>query len=147
MSAGFVHQQDAVRARRYRLRQLDKKQVHCGGINPRHHQRDAGVARRAHGPNNPGRLETDIAQPARGLAALPPDVAGAPLLPDPRLVLAPDLKPLGLGVRLRNLAQAGCKAPFLKACCAFSSVCGWRGRVLRCDRSNDHNSRSIPVSL
>ena len=74
-------------------------------------------------------------------------IAGAPLLPDPRLVLAPDLKPLGLGVRLGDLAQAGCKAPFLKACCAFSSVCGWRGRVLRCDRSNDHNSRSIPVSL
>src|SRR5215467_11249878 len=114
MPAGLVHQHDAVRARRHRLRQLDKKQVHRSGIEPGHHQRDTGVARRAHGANNPGRLETDIAQPARGLAALPPDVAGAPLLPDPRLVLAPDLKPLGLGMCLRNLAQAGSKAPYMR---------------------------------
>ena len=53
----------------------------------------------------------------RGLAALPPDIAGVPLLPDPRLVLAPDLKPLGLGVRLRDLAQAGWEAPLYEAPC------------------------------
>src|SRR5262252_122795 len=117
MPAGLVHQHNAVRARRHRLRQLDKKQVHRSGIDPRHHQCDAGVARRAHGANDPGRLETDIAQPAGGLAALPPDIAGAPLLPDPRLVLAPDLKPLGLGVRPRDLAQAGSKAPLYEAPC------------------------------
>ena len=121
---GFVHQHDAVRTWRHGLRQLGEKQVHRGGIETRHHQRNAGVACRAYRADDPGRLETDIAQPARGIAALPPDIAGAPLLSDPGLVLAPDLKPLGLGMGLSNLAQAGCKAPFLKACCAFSSVCG-----------------------
>jgi hypothetical protein len=35
----------------------------------------------------------------------------------------------------------------LKACCAFWSLCGCRGRVLRCDSSSDHNSRNTPVSL
>src|SRR5262252_1304570 len=115
MPAGLVHQHDAVRARRHRLRQLDKKQVHRSGIEPGHYQRDTGIARRAHGANNPGRLETDVAQSARGLAALPPDIAGAPLLPDPRLVLAPDLKPLGLGMCLGNLARAGSKAPLYEA--------------------------------
>src|SRR5215469_11217342 len=81
MPAGLVHQHDAVRARHHRLRQLDKKQVHRSGVDPGHHQRDTGVARRAHGANNPGRLETDIAQPAGGMAALPPDIAGTPLCP------------------------------------------------------------------
>jgi hypothetical protein len=57
----------------------------------------------------------DIAQPARGIAALPPDIADSPLLPDPRLVLAPDFKPLGFRMRLRDLRQAGGKPPFLKA--------------------------------
>jgi len=89
----------------------------------------------------------DIAQPARGIAALPPDIAGPPLLPDPRLVLAPDFKPLGFRMRLRDFRQAGGKPPFLKARWAFSLLCGWRGRVFRCDRSSDHNSLSIPVSL
>jgi hypothetical protein len=41
-------------------------------------------------PNNSARLETDIAQSARGLAALPPDLAGTPLLSDPHLILASD---------------------------------------------------------
>ena len=114
---------------------------------PSHHQGDTGVACRAYGADDPSRLVADIAQPARGLAALPPDIAGAPLLPDPRLVLAPDFKPLGLGMRLRDFGQASSKPLFLKACWASSLLCGWRGRVFRCDRSSDHNSLSIPVSL
>ena len=62
--------------------------------------------------------------PARRVAALPPDIAGAPLLSDPGFILAPDLQPLSLGVGLGNFVQAGGKAPFLKACWAFSSLCG-----------------------
>ena len=112
MPARLVHQHNAVCAWRNGLSEFSKEEAHRGSIEPGHHQGDTGVARRAHGPDDPGRLKTDIAQPARGLAALPPDVAGAPLLPDPRLVLAPDFKPLGLGMRSRDLAQAGCKAPF-----------------------------------
>jgi hypothetical protein len=69
------------------------------------------------------------------------------LLPNPGLVLAPDLQPLSLRMGLGNLAQADGKAPFLKACWAFASLRGWRGRVLRWLRSSAHNRRSIPVSL
>jgi hypothetical protein len=50
------------------------------------------------------------------MAALPPDIAGPPFLPDPRLVLAPNFKPLGLRMSLRDFRQAGSKPPFLNAC-------------------------------
>ena len=129
------------------MAEFGKEQVHCGGIEPGHHQSDTGVASRAYGADDPRRLVADIAQPARGTAALPPDIAGASLLPDLRLVLAPDFKPLGFRMGLRDFRQAGSKPPFLKACWAFSLLCGWRGRVFRCDRSSDQNSLSIPVSL
>jgi hypothetical protein len=147
MPTRLVHQHDAMHPGSHGLGQLGKEQVHRRSIEPGQHQCDAGVARRADGADYPSRLIADIAASARGATALPPDVAGASFLPDPGLILAPDFKPLGLGVGLRDLAQACCKAPFLKACCAFSSLCGWRGRVLRWLRSSDHNSRSIPVSL
>ena len=124
MPARLVHQHHAMRPGGDGLRQLGEEQVHCRGVEPGQHQGGAGVARRAHGTDDPGRLVADIAPPARRVAALPPDIAGAPLLPDPRLVLAPDLQPLSLGMGLGNLLQAGGKAPFLKACWAFSSVCG-----------------------
>src|SRR6516162_951692 len=147
MPAGLVHQHDAVRARRHCLRQLGKKQVHRSGIERGHHQRDAGVARRAYRPDNPSRLVANIAQPAGGLAALPPDVAGAPLLPDPRLVLAPDLKPLGLGVRLGDLAQAHCKAPLYEAPCvkAYWIVYGAAAKRIR-DRPRLFGLRRSPAS-
>jgi hypothetical protein len=66
----------------------------------------------------------EVAPTARRLAALPPDVAGAAGLPDPRLVLAPDLEALGFGMGRYDLAQARGEPPFLKAFCAFGSVCG-----------------------
>ena len=84
------------------LRQLGEEQVHRRGVEPGQHQCDAGVACRADGTNDPGRLVADITPPARGVAALPPDIAGAPLLPDPGLVLAPDLQ-RSLGMGLGNL--------------------------------------------
>ena len=68
--------------------------MHRGGIEPGHHQGDTGVACRADGADDPSGLVADITQPARGMTALPPDIAGPPLLPNPRLVLAPDFKPL-----------------------------------------------------
>src|SRR6266568_4902816 len=105
------------------------------------------VSRGTHRADDPGRAVAKVPPPARGIAALPPDVAGAAGLPDPRFVLAPDLEALGFGVGLYDLAQARGEPPFLKASCAFGSVRGWTGRVLRCDRSSDHNSRNIPVSL
>jgi len=131
MPARLVHQHNAMRTGRDGLSEFSKKQVHRGGIQPGHHQGDASVACRADGPEDPCRLVTDIAQPARGIAALPPDIAGPALLSDPCLVLAPDFKPLGLRMRLGDFRQAGSKPPFLKACWAFSLLCGWRGRVFR----------------
>ena len=117
MPARLVHQHNPMRGGRDGLAEFSKEQVHRGGIEPGHHQGDAGVASRAYRADDPRRLVADIAQPARGIAALPPDIAGAPLLSDPGLVLAPDLKPLGLGVGPRDLAQAGCKAPLYEAPC------------------------------
>ena len=147
MPARLVHQHNPMRARRDGLAEFGKEQVHCGGIEPGHHQGHTGVACRADGADDPSGLVADITQPARGIAALPPDIASPPLLPDPRLVLAPDFKPLGLGMCLRDFRQAISKPLFLKARWAFSLLCGWRGRVFRCDRSSDHSSLNIPVSL
>ena len=147
MPARLVHQHNAMRPGRDGLTELSQEEVHCGGIEPGHHQGDAGVTGRAYGPDDPSRLMADIAQPARGMASLPPDIAGPPLLSDACLVLAPDFKLLGFRMRLHDFRQAGSKPPFLKACWAFSLLCGWRGRVFRCDKSSDHSNLSIPVSL
>jgi hypothetical protein len=66
----------------------------------------------------------EVALPARRLAALPPDIAGAALLADPRLVLAPDLEAFGFGVGPGDLDQARGEPLFLKVSCAFASLCG-----------------------
>jgi len=87
MPAHLVHQHNAMRTWRDGLSEFSKEQVHRGGIELGHHQGDTGVACRAYGPDDRSRLVADIAQPARGIAALPPDIASPPLLSDPRLVL------------------------------------------------------------
>jgi hypothetical protein len=115
MPARLVHQHNAMRPGCNGLSEFSKKEVHRGGVESGHHQGNPGVACRAHRPDDPGRLVADIAQPAWGMAALPPDIAGPPLLSDPRLVLAPDFKPLGLRIRQRDFRQTGSEPPFLKA--------------------------------
>lgn len=122
--AGLVHQYDSVRAGGDSAGEFGEKEAHRFGVEPGHHQRRAGVARRAHRADDPGRAVCEVASPARGMAALPPDVAGAAGLPDPRLVLAPDLEALGLGVGRYDFAQTRGEPPFLKAACAFGSVFG-----------------------
>jgi hypothetical protein len=113
-----------VRAGRDSLREFGEKQVHCLGVEPGHHQRHAGVARGTYRADDPGRAVPEVAPPARGLAALPPDVAGTAGLPDPRFVLAPYLEALGLGMGRYDLAQTRGEPPFLKVSCAFGSVRG-----------------------
>jgi hypothetical protein len=71
MPAGFVHQHNALRSWRDGLSEFSKEEVHCGGIEPGHHHGDTGVACRAYGADDPSRPVADIAQPARGIAALP----------------------------------------------------------------------------
>jgi hypothetical protein len=90
MPARLVHQHNAMRPWCDGLSEFSKEGVHCGGVEPGHHQGDTGVACRAYRSDDPRRLVADIAQPARGMAALPPDIAGPPLLSDPRLVLVLD---------------------------------------------------------
>jgi hypothetical protein len=124
MPACPVHQHDGVCAGSDGLGQFGEEEVHRGGVEPGHHQRHTGVARGTYRADDPGRAVPEVAPPARGMAALPPDVAGAAGLPDPSLVLAPDLKALGFGMGLYDLVQVRGKPPFLKASCAFGSVCG-----------------------
>jgi hypothetical protein len=120
MPARLVHQHNAMRTGRDGLSEFCKEEVHRGGVDPGHHQGDTSVACRAYGPDDPSRLVADITQPARGMAALPPDIASPPFLSDPRFVLAPDFKLLGFRMSLRDFPQAVSKPPFLKACWAFS---------------------------
>jgi len=101
------------------LRQFGEEQVHRGGVELGQHQCHAGVARRAHRADDPGGAVAEVAPPARGMAALPPNITGAPFLADPRLVLAPDLEVRCFGVSLDKLLQARGEPPFLKVSCAF----------------------------
>src|SRR6516165_6733177 len=93
MPARLVHQHNAMCPARDGLAEFSKEEVHRGGIEPRYHQGHPGVASRAHGSDDPRRLVADITQPARGMAALPPDIAGPSLLSD---------KPLGRRVWQAN---------------------------------------------
>ena len=61
---------------------LHRRRIRIG-----HHQREGVVRARLHGREDVGESETLVARPRRALAALPPDMADAPLLPDTRLVL------------------------------------------------------------
>jgi hypothetical protein len=116
MPAGLVHQHHAMRPGGHGLREFSEEQVHRRGVEPGQHQRHTGVAAGQTAPMIQATV-TDITPPVRGVAALPPDIAGTPLLPDPGLVLAPDLKPLGLGMGRGNLVQASSKAPLYEALC------------------------------
>src|SRR6516165_6125049 len=62
MPARLVHQYNVMRARRDGLAEFGKEQVHCGGIEPGHHQGHTGVACRADGADDPSGLMSDIAQ-------------------------------------------------------------------------------------
>ena len=58
---------------------------------------------------------------------------GWALLTDPRFVLEPDLYRLSGGGGGKRLFHQACEV-FLNACCAASSVCGWRADVAPGDR-------------
>jgi hypothetical protein len=81
----------------------------------------------------------------RADAAFVPDARAASLLPDPGLVLAPELD-LGAGAPPRDFGQRGGEAPFLKRSCAARSAFGWLGRVFCQERSSDLTSRRMPPS-
>jgi hypothetical protein len=124
MPSRLVHQYDGVGAGRDGLGEFGEEEGHRLGVEPCHHQRHTSVARGTHRADDPGRAVAEVAPSACGMAALPPDVAGAAGLPDPRFVLAPYLEVLGLGMGCYDLAQTPGEPPFLKASCAFGSACG-----------------------
>ena len=64
-----------------------QKHLHGCRIRIGHHQRKAIVRVRLHGSEDIGEGEAPVAKAWRALAALPPDVASAAFLADPRLVL------------------------------------------------------------
>jgi hypothetical protein len=70
-------------------------------------ERDAGVPLRADGPEQVGRGEALLAHAARALALLVPDVGRAPFLPDPGLILEPELDPRRLGMPGGDLLDQG----------------------------------------
>jgi len=78
-------------------------------------------------------------------AAFEPRTDPATLLADPGLVLAPELD-LCFGMGVRDGAQRGGEAPFLKRSCAALSALGWEGRVFCQDRFSDFTRRSMPPS-
>jgi hypothetical protein len=106
------------------LGQFGEEELHRGGVEPSEHQRHAGIALGTDRADDPGRAVPEVAPSARSMAALPPDVASAAGLPDPRLVLAPDFEALDFRMGLYDLAQARGEPPFLKASCALGSVFG-----------------------
>jgi hypothetical protein len=64
-----------------------EEHLHRLGIHVRQDEREGVVASRLDGCEDVGKREALVAEPRRTLASPPPDVAGAPLLPDAGLVL------------------------------------------------------------
>ncbi len=64
-----------------------QKGLHRHRIGIGQHQREGVVRARIHSGEDIGECEAFIAKPWRALAALPPDMADAPLLADARLIL------------------------------------------------------------
>jgi len=71
----------------YRNLGFQEFRLHRRRIGIGQHQREGVVRARLHGGEDIGGGEAFIAKPWRALAALPPDMADAPLLADARLVL------------------------------------------------------------
>ena len=84
----------------------------------------------ADGTEQVGPFVADIAGRARARDDAGPHPGQGALLTDPGLVLEPELDRLAIGGGGQRLFHYGGEV-FLKACCAASSVCGWRGHTDR----------------
>jgi hypothetical protein len=81
-----------------RLSELIEHHLHGGGADRRQDERDPGVAGRADGTEQVGRLVAEVAHTPRPHALLVPLPTHPAGLADPGFVQEPDLEPLGLGV-------------------------------------------------
>ena len=120
MPTGLIHQYNSVSARSDGERYFCQMERHGFGIAERQHQPRALAVLRADRAEDIDRFSSLIfgcrwPRPATGPA--PRDLV---LLPDPRLVLEPDLYRCVCRESCFDLCQLGCKAPFLKASRASS---------------------------
>ena len=69
------------------FRKAVEEDLHRLSIGVGHHQRKRVVRARLYGGEDIGEGEALVAEPRRALAARPPDMANAALLPDPRFIL------------------------------------------------------------
>ncbi len=113
--------------------------LHRRRIGIGHHQRKRVVGAWLHGREDIGEGEALIAKPRRTLAALPPDMADAPLLADARLVLEEQAKTLVLMPYTDGLQER--RSPFLKASAWAGSFCGWLGLAFCLEKPRRFKSR------
>ena len=76
-----------VLVRRERRREAIKEHLHRLGVYIRQDQRERIIRSGLHSGEDVGECEALVGEPTRPLAALPPDMAGAALLADPRFIL------------------------------------------------------------
>ena len=96
MPAGLVEHQGDVLGLHDRLREAIEELLHRLGIHVWQDEREGVVGAGLDGCEDVGKREALVAQARRALPALPPNVTGAPLLADARLILEEQPYPLAV---------------------------------------------------
>ena len=120
MPARLVEDHDRMLVLSDGFREVVEEDLHCGGIGIGHHEREGIVRARLDGGEDIGKGKTLVAKPRRPLAPLPPDMADAAFLADPRFVLEPDFDRLAASLLGGNFVDEGGEA-FLKSAAASRS--------------------------
>src|SRR5215212_10111030 len=119
--------------RRTRLETSTRSELHRLAVGVGHGERRASAARRADGAEQVGAFVALIGGLARARAAPRPLPHEAVLLADAGFVLEPDLDRLAFrqagAVSVQRRGEV-----FLKAATVSSSLAGWRGRALTCEK-------------
>ena len=137
---GAVEDKRGMSARGDGAGDLLEMQAHRFGVGVGHHQGGAGGALGTDGAEDVGPIVAAVARRPRARADAGPDAGQRAFLADPGLVLEPDLQRLVAG-RGRQGVAYDVGEVFLKASCAASSACGWRGRTDRRVKRSLLNSR------
>src|SRR3954470_24145791 len=120
MPAGLIPQKDGVCAGRDGPRDLRQVKGHGGGVAGRQDEPGAGPAGRADGAEDVSRARALVVRRRGACAASRPAPGDLVLLPDPRLILEPDLYRLAGRIARGDLLQAG-GAVFLNVASASAS--------------------------
>ena len=142
MRAGPIEEEHGVGAAADTARDLDEVELHRLAVGVGHGERRAGAARRADGAEQVGAFVALIGGLAWARAAPRPLPHEAVLLADAGFVLEPDLDRLAFrqagAVSVQRRGEV-----FLKAATVSSSLAGWRGRALTCEKPSC--SRILPI--